>query len=313
MSSAAGEISRTSPQGQRSPLPADRCAGVCMHITSLPGDFGIGEIGIQARRFVDTLAAMGIRIWQVLPTGPTAYGDSPYQPLSTFAGNEMLIDVGELIQLGLVKEEEAAPLRKLPVDTVDYGELIPLKNEILSRAANRFEDLADDQLKRACDRFVATQGPVWLHDYALYRILKSRHGQRPWTEWNRPFVRREPAAMRKIEDSEADQIAELKIIQFLFHHQWQRLRRHAHEKGVLLFGDMPIYISFDSADAWAHPEILRIDKDGHPDAVAGVPPDYFSEDGQLWGNPLYDWDYHAKGDFRWWVARLRHTAKQMDL
>ncbi|MDX1572312.1 MAG: 4-alpha-glucanotransferase, partial [Xanthomonadales bacterium] len=115
------------------------------------------------------------------------------------------------------------------------------------------------------------------------------------------------------EDSEADQIAELKIIQFLFHHQWQRLRRHAHEKGVLLFGDMPIYISFDSADAWAHPEILRIDKDGQPDAVAGVPPDYFSEEGQLWGNPLYDWDYHAKGDFRWWVARLRHTAKQMDL
>lgn len=312
MSGTTGEAT-VSAARQKSPLPLRRCAGVCMHLTSLPGAYGIGELGDSALEFVDSLAEAGLEIWQFLPTGPTAYGDSPYQPLSIFAGNELLVDIQELIHLDLLTEAEAAPLRKLPASTVDYGALIPLKNELLSLAAGRFESRAPESMKDACARFVTTHDPAWLHDYALYRILKSRHSELPWVSWDRRCIHRDAAALRRIEDTEADRIAEIKTIQFLFHHQWDRLRTHAEARGVLLFGDMPIYIAFDSADAWAHPEILRVDRDGHPDPVAGVPPDYFSEEGQLWGNPLYDWNFHARNGFRWWVDRLRHTAELVHL
>ncbi len=297
----------------QSPLPEDRRAGVCMHVTSLPSRYGIGEIGHGAMEFIDSIKSMGLKVWQFLPLGPTAYGNSPYQPLSSFAGNELLIDTAGLIRMGLVKPSEAAELRELPEDVVDYGALIPVKNRLLGRAADRFEARASVELKNACEEFVEAHNELWLHDYALYRILKSRHGHRAWPEWDRSFVRREAGPMRRLEEFARDQVAEIKIIQFLFHHQWAELRRHATEQGILLFGDMPIYIAFDSADAWSHPEILRVDKDGRPDKVAGVPPDYFSEDGQLWGNPLYDWDHHQAQGYRWWIERMRHTMTLMDL
>ncbi|MDH5303229.1 MAG: 4-alpha-glucanotransferase [Gammaproteobacteria bacterium] len=294
-------------------LPASRRAGVGLHLTSLPGPFGIGEIGSSARWFVDTMTKMNLSIWQFLPTGPTAYGDSPYQPLSTFAGNELLIDISELIALGLLGAQEVAALAALPRDFVDYGALIPAKNRVLRVAAGRFAATASAELQSACEEYIAQHDQSWLHDYALFRILKSQHGERPWPEWQAQYVHREPDALRALEKSEAAHIAAIKIIQFLFHHQWQKLRSYAKARDVLLFGDMPIYIALDSADAWANPEILRINADGRPDHVAGVPPDYFSADGQLWGNPLYAWEMHARNGYRWWIDRMRASVELADL
>jgi 4-alpha-glucanotransferase len=294
-------------------LITHRQAGVCMHITSLPGSYGIGEIGSSARSFIDTLHAMRISVWQFLPLGPTAYGDSPYQPLSTFAGNEMLIDIGEFVARGLLQESEVVELTTLPENSVDYGALIPLKSKLLRLAARRFLENPPDDLRLAYEAFGEENNEAWLHCYALFRILKARHGERPWHEWEPQYARRDPGALRSLERTESDLIELIKVAQFFFHYQWQQLRDYAHDQGVTLFGDMPIYIALDSADAWATPEILRVDENGHPSHVAGVPPDYFSEDGQLWGNPLYDWDYHARHGYRWWIERLRATTKLVDI
>ena len=286
---------------------------MCLHITSLPGPYGIGEIGQAARDFIDRMVAMELSVWQFLPLGPTAFGDSPYQPLSTFAGNEMLVDVGDLIDLGLLSRDEVVELTTLPERYVDYGALIPPKARLLYLAASRFDETVDDETLRDFNDFLSRSDDAWLHDYALFRILKSNHGERPWPEWRPEFVHRESEALDRLEKQEADRIRSLKIVQFLFFRQWFRLRDYAHEKGITLFGDMPIYIALDSADAWANPNILRIDEDGRPNSVAGVPPDYFSEDGQLWGNPLYDWGTHASDNYAWWVDRLRATAELTDL
>lgn len=294
-------------------LPADKKAGVCMHLTSLPGPHGIGDIGDSALAFVDRLVSMNIRYWQFLPTGPTAYGDSPYQPLSAFAGNEMLVGIEPLVRLGLLQPGEADALTRLPADHVDYGQLIPVKHALLTRAAERFGSVAGAQLKADYEAFLARHDQRWLNDYATYRILKSRHGERPWPEWEKPFVQRHLDAMAQFRKAHGADIENVKIIQFLFDMQWRELRRYAHGKGVSLFGDMPIYIALDSSDAWAHPEILLIDKNGRPSHVAGVPPDYFSADGQLWGNPLYDWKYHEARGYQWWIERLQHAASQLDL
>ena len=292
---------------------AVRRAGVSMHVTSLPGPYGIGEIGRHARAFIDRLRDMNLTVWQFLPTGPTAYGDSPYQPLSTFAGNEMLIDVGELVDDGLLGHDEVGALTSLPDRYVDYGTLIPLKSRLLERAATRFQDAADPELETDYRRFLAEHDGKWLHDYALFRILKARHDERPWPEWPAEFVHREQGALRALGESAAPEIERIKIIQWLFHCQWRKLREHARKSGVCLFGDMPIYIALDSADAWANRDLLLLDEDGRPSHVAGVPPDYFSEDGQLWGNPLYDWEDHRKNGYSWWIDRLRASADLADL
>ncbi len=294
-------------------LPAGKQAGVGLHLTSLPGRFGIGEIGQSARAFIDAMNRMQLGVWQFLPTGPTAYGDSPYQPLSTFAGNELLVDVLELQRIGLLKASEMAELAALPSNFVDYGTLIPIKTKVLRLAAGRFPATANSALKSACDQFVEQHDQHWLHDYALFRLLKAKHRERPWPEWQAEYVHREPAALRALEKSAAADIDAIKVTQFLFHHQWQQLRAYANGRGVRLFGDMPIYIALDSADAWANPQILRIDADGRPENVAGVPPDYFSEDGQLWGNPLYAWDAHAANGYQWWIDRMRASVQLADL
>ncbi|MEM6512234.1 MAG: 4-alpha-glucanotransferase [Pseudomonadota bacterium] len=294
-------------------LLADQRAGVSLHITSLPGDYGVGEIGAQARAFADALKAMGIGVWQFLPTGPTAYGDSPYQPLSTFAGNENLIDIAELLQLGLLTDEEVAPLRQLPRHTVDYGQLIPHKQALLAIAASRFARQATAAQKAGYDAFLETHNDAWLNDYAMFRILKSRHGERPWNEWDPHYAQRDDAALRKLAQTDADKIDAIKTIQYLFFDQWRRFKTYVNDQGIHLFGDMPIYIALDSSDAWANRGILKVDDRGHPEAVAGVPPDYFSEDGQLWGNPLYAWDRHADDDYGWWVDRVRATADLADI
>ena len=294
-------------------LLSKRQAGVYLHISSLPGPYGIGEIGAHAREFIDRMVEMQLGVWQFLPLGPTAYGDSPYQPLSTFAGNENLVDIGNLVDLGLLGEDEVAELRELPAATVDYGALIPMKKQLLGRAASRFHDRVPADVHTACQAFIDLHDEAWLHDYAVFRILKDRHEQRPWPEWQARFARRDPKALARLERETADEIEAIKIVQFLFFRQWQELKSYANERGVRLFGDMPIYIALDSADAWAHPEILRLDAEGRPEFVAGVPPDYFSEDGQLWGNPLYDWDGHAADGYRWWIDRMRATMQLVDI
>lgn len=294
-------------------LSRGRHAGVCLHLTALPGAYGIGEIGGTARRFIDTMKKMQLGVWQFLPTGPTAFGDSPYQPLSTFAGNEMLIDVQELIDEQLLEKNDALPLTTLPAASVDYGSLVPVKSRLLMSAARQFRRSAGPALNSAFEEFVRQHDRRWLHDYALYRILKEVHDSRAWPEWAPEFVHRDPQALRRIETAESEQLADIKVLQFLFFRQWQQLRRHAHDNGIRLFGDMPIYIALDSADAWAHPDMLRIDRDGRPQVVAGVPPDYFSADGQLWGNPVYDWEVHARSQFRWWTQRLGAAIDLADL
>jgi 4-alpha-glucanotransferase len=298
--------------GSVSILPDKRLAGVGIHVTSLPGPFGIGDIGDAALAFIDEVAGTGIRVWQFLPTGPTAYGDSPYQPLSAFAGNENLIGLEPLVREGLLQAEETAKLRELPEDSVDYGRLIPLKNAVLAKAAER-RGQVDGGLKAGYEDYLHRHDRAWLDDYALYRVIKTLHGERAWSEWQPRFIHREAPALAEIRRRFSAAMGRIKFLQFLFERQWRELRARARERDVLLFADMPIYIALDSADAWAHPEILRIDSAGKPSHVAGVPPDYFSEDGQLWGNPLYDWDHHAANGYRWWIERVRHAAAMADL
>jgi len=212
-----------------------------------------------------------------------------------------------------LQADEVEALGSLPAEYVDYGNLIPVKHALLTRAAERFGGVASRELKSAYEAFLALHDHRWLEDYATYRILKTRHGERPWPEWERPYVQRHADVMRQFRKDHGAAIENVKITQFLFDMQWRELRQYAHGKGILLFGDMPIYIALDSSDAWAHPEILMIDKNGRPSHVAGVPPDYFSADGQLWGNPLYDWKYHESHGYRWWIERLQHAASLVDL
>ncbi len=294
-------------------LPVDKKAGVGMHFSSLAGPYGIGDIGDSAQAFVSALASMKMAVWQFLPTGPTAYGDSPYQPLSAFAGNEMLIGIEPLLRRGLLSNSEAEALAGMSPGHVDYAKLIPKKHAVLTTAASRFLSVADTGLKTAYDDFLHLNDKHWLDDYAIYRVLKSKHAERAWPQWDQPFVHRLPHAMQEVRKENRVAIENMKVIQFLFDRQWQALRRFAGENQVSLFGDMPIYIALDSADAWADPEMLLIDTDGKPSHVSGVPPDYFSADGQLWGNPLYDWKFHQSSGYQWWIERVHHAANQADL
>jgi 4-alpha-glucanotransferase len=293
-------------------LPRTPAAGMALHFTSLPGPHGIGDIADSARDFIPELKAMGIRVWQVLPTGPTAYGDSPYQPLSAFAGNEMLVGLEPLVRSGQLEEQELEPLRDLPGHRVDYGQLIPLKRRLLEQAADRFVDTADRSMQADYEAFRERNGN-WLEDYVLFRVLKDLHGQRPWPEWEARYAARDAQALEEARAVHGQALERLRVIQYFFDRQWRVLRDRASAGGIRLFGDIPIYIALDSADAWARRELLQVDGNGVPTHVAGVPPDYFSEDGQLWGNPLYDWDRHRETGFAWWVERMGHAARMFDL
>lgn len=290
-----------------------RQAGVGLHLTSLPGQYGIGEIGQEACRYIDFMQRAGLSVWQFLPLGPTGYGDSPYQSLSTFAGNEMLIGIGELQQASLLRASETDALTRLPTHCVEFDRLIPLKSALLMTAARRFSSVADGAMKSAFDRFRQQHDERWLHDYALFRLLKARHNEHAWPEWPAELARHDDRAIRRVEREAALEIEQIKVLQFLFFEQWARLRQYAHDNGVRLFGDMPLFIALDSADAWADREIVRMDAHGKMDHVAGVPPDYFSEDGQLWGNPLYNWELQRDTGFQWWIDRLGATTALADI
>ena len=284
-----------------------RESGILMHITSLPGPYGVGAMGEYAFRFVDFLQNAGQHIWQILPLNPTGYGDSPYQAFSAYAGNPYLIDLPALVREGLLQQEEADALCATEDNArVDFGALYANRFPVLKKAYDRFADGA------ALDAFCAENEP-WLQDYALYQALKSQNGGAPWYQWEKPLKSREPAALEKARSELAEEIRFHSFVQYLFFRQWTHLREYAHEKGVRLMGDVPIYVPYDSADVWKEPSLFQLDEDLAPTAVAGCPPDGFSEDGQLWGNPLYNWDEMAGNGYRWWTDRLKAAEKLYDI
>ncbi len=288
-----------------------RLSGILLHPTSLPGPYGIGEIGAEARRFADSLAQAGQHLWQVLPLGPTSYGDSPYQALSTFAGNPLILAFDDLLADGLLTPDDLADFPSFDPMRIDYGPVIEARFAVLRRVCEAFDRRAKPRLKTAFARYVRDQAD-WLDDYALFLALKDDHGGRPWTEWEPDLIAGDEAALDAARARLAGPIRHVRIQQFLFDRQWRALRRHAHGRGVRIVGDIPIFVAHDSADVWSRPELFHLHDNGQPRVVAGVPPDYFSATGQLWGNPLYDWMEHRESGYAWWIARQRRLLDWVD-
>ncbi len=290
----------------------ERASGVLLHPTSLPGPYGIGEIGPEAYRFADFLKATGQKLWQILPLGPTSYGDSPYQSPSTFAGNPLWISFDLLIKDKLLTRAQLKNFPVFPADKVDFGPVILARFAILEKVCETFDRKASALMQEEFKAFCA-HNAYWLEDYALFAALKDAHGGVPWTQWGAALARREPAALQEARKSYAVQIRNGKIIQFLFENQWKRLRAYCADQRIRFVGDIPIFVAHDSADVWANPGLFFLKPDGQPSVVAGVPPDYFSATGQLWGNPLYNWEAHKAQNYDWWMARLRRTFELVDI
>ncbi len=276
-----------------------RSSGLLLHPTALPGPQGCGDLGHAAHAFVDQLAAAGQSLWQVLPLGPTGFGDSPYQSFSAFAGNPSLVSAEQLREAGLLTADDVARVQAPGSDAADFGAAVEGATHIAARLA---EALERPEHRQELERFRATA--PWLADYTLFMALREAHGQGPWTSWPEPIRRREPAALAEAARALATPIGRHAAMQWAFARQWRELRAHAHSRGVQLFGDVPIFVAFDSAEVWAAPGLFSLNDQGQPLGVAGVPPDYFSATGQLWGNPVYRWEAHAADDFAWWRARL---------
>ncbi|HZI18974.1 MAG TPA: 4-alpha-glucanotransferase [Pyrinomonadaceae bacterium] len=290
-----------------------RTCGILLHPTSLPGRFGVGDLGPEAYRFVDFLAAAGQHLWQVLPLGPTGYGDSPYQCFSAFAGNALLVSPEALEGDGLLSGEDLSGAPDFPEGRVDYGGANRLKGTLLARAFENFRAGAGgDALRAEFDSFRAEHAS-WLDDYALYRALKSERQERAWTEWEEELVRREAGALEAARARLSNEVEAVGFQQFLFFRQWSALKAYANERDISVIGDIPIFVAHDSADVWARPRLFKLDELGRARVVAGVPPDYFSRTGQLWGNPLYDWDRMREDGFRWWVERARALLRMVDI
>jgi 4-alpha-glucanotransferase len=289
----------------------DRSSGILLHPTSLPGPYGIGDLGEAAYRFVDFLNAAGQRLWQVLPLGPTGFGDSPYQCFSAFAGNTLLISPQKLVDEGLLLRADIDQALVFSDDRIEFGKVIDRKNGLLRIAFEKFKS-NPGALAADYERFAQEAAP-WLNDYAFFRALKNAQNGKPWNEWDRRIARREPDAMRMAGEHLRDDIAAQKFYQFLFFRQWRALKSYCHSKQIKVVGDIPIFIAFDSADVWTHPDQFKLDVEGKPVVVAGVPPDYFSATGQLWGNPIYNWDRMRADGFRWWIDRVRASLDLYDI
>ena len=284
-----------------------RRSGVLLHPTSLPGRFGIGDLGPAAEAFVGFLADAGQRWWQILPLGPTGHGHSPYQSHSSIAGNRLLISPEWLAEDGLLTPEDWRDLPEFPEGFVAFDAVAEAKDALLRTAFARFDP------GRADFRSFDDREGDWLDDYALYVALKAAHGGRAWYDWEPRLARREPEALAEAREAHAEEIAYQKFLQYAFARQWDRLRALCHERRIGMIGDLPIFVAQDSADVWTRPDLFELDAGGRPTHVAGVPPDYFCETGQLWGNPLYRWDAHAAEGYAWWIARLRGTTDRVDL
>ena len=299
--------------GMEYDMSGKRSCGILMHITSLPTKHGIGTLGEDAYKFVDFLSKAGQKYWQILPVGPTGYGDSPYQCYSAFAGNPLLIDLDMLIDEDLLSENDPdLMVLDKKNDFSDYAQLFSFKNVILQKAALKFFSSASREDKAAFKKF-CRKNSFWLDDYALFMSLKYHFKQVMWTEWDDDIRLRKPAAMEKYSAELDTMIKYWKFVQFKFFRQYKALKKYANKKGIKIYGDMPIYVSMDSADVWASPDMFMLDEDNRPIKVAGCPPDPFAPTGQLWGNPLYDWEKMDKDGYEWWISRVKYSSKLYDL
>lgn len=289
-----------------------RSSGLLLHPTSLPGPYGIGELGDEALHFVDFAAEAGQKLWQVLPLTPTGYGDSPYQAFSAFAGNPLLISLDRLCEAGVLDRALLVDHPVFPDDRVDFGAVISFKYPLLRTAANTFFSSATPAQRASFDQYVSANA-WWLEDFALFMAAKEAHNLVSWTSWDRDLAFRRPEAMERWAKKLADSIAAHKYWQFVFCEQWTLIRKRCQQHGIRIMGDIPIYVAHDSADVWANPGLFYLDDEGNPSKVAGVPPDYFSSTGQLWGNPIYRWDVLKSQNYEWWVRRFRETLKIVDV
>jgi 4-alpha-glucanotransferase len=295
-----------------------RASGILLHVTSLPSEYGIGDLGPDSFRFVDFLQAAGQSIWQILPLGPTLRGNSPYSCYSAFAANPLLISPRRLVDDGWLSEKDlhrglgTDPASRFSASEVDYSAVTEFKWALLQRAFDRFDETSEDgqlhELERFCDLH-----RNWLDDFALFAALMKHFGTDQWCHWKTELVGREPEALASWRERLARQFRFEQFVQFLLFKQWAGLKAYAHQCGVRLFGDMPIFVAHGSADVWAHQDLFWLDQQGQPTVVAGVPPDYFSSTGQLWGNPLYRWDRLKEHDYRWWTQRFRAAFDMFDM
>lgn len=293
----------------------ERAAGILLHPTCFPGRYGIGDFGKAAYQFVDFLVASKQSLWQILPLGPTGYGDSPYQSFSAFAGNPLLVSPDRLIQDGYLPETAVSQVPPFPGDSVDFGPVIDYKTALLQQAHEHFLTHGTPAQRWQYEQFRADNG-YWLDDFAFFMALKNHHVAHEggvWNTWPREIALREPEAMVSWGEKLAHEIDRHKFLQFLFFQQWLSLKAYANKRGIKIIGDIPIFVAFDSADVWANPDLFYLDETGAPTVIAGVPPDYFSETGQRWGNPLYRWERMAENGYRWWAARLQMCFTQADI
>jgi 4-alpha-glucanotransferase len=288
-----------------------RSSGVLLHPTSLPGPHGIGSLGVEAFEFMDFLSEAGQSVWQILPLSPTGYGDSPYSAFSAFAGNPLLVSMERLVEVG---DLDLADIEKveMPEGIAHFGFAYGFKGRLLHKAALRFARSAESHRREAFHRFSAEQA-YWLNDYALFRSLRQHFEGSLWNRWPEEIRRREETALRFWGEELAETVFFHKYTQFVFFEQWFALKDYANSKGIRILGDIPIFVSLDSADVWANPHLFYLDEDGQTTLLAGVPPDYFSKNGQLWGNPLYQWERMAEQEFSWWIARFRWNLAQTDM
>lgn len=284
-----------------------RESGILLPVSALPGGYGIGGFSREAYAFVDWLAKAGQKNWQILPLGPTGYGDSPYQSFSTFAGNPYYIDLGTLKEEGLLTEQECreADCGQNP-RYVDYGRIYETRFDVLRKAFSRFQKTEEFQ------RF-EEENAFWLEDYCLYMAVKGTQDQRSWQEWPEEIKGREPDALEQTRRELADEIYFYRFQQYCFARQWKKLKQYANDRGIRIIGDIPIYVALDSADAWANPELFQFSEEHEPLAVAGCPPDAFAITGQLWGNPLYRWEYHQETGYAWWMKRIQYCFRLYDV
>lgn len=290
-------------------LSMERGAGILLPITSLPSKYGVGTMGEQARKFVDFLVDAGQSYWQILPIGPTGYGDSPYQSFSSFAGNPYWIDLDDLNEEGLLEKEEYASIAwGSDASKVDYGLLYEKRFDVLHLACDRIPLVHNDEYLEFLD-----ENRHWIKDYALFMAIKKEQGGKPVSKWCDDLRLRKQEALEEKEIELREDMLFYARMQYLFFHQWKKLKEYANNHGISMIGDVPIYVSEDSVDLWANPKQFQLDEDYHPTEVAGCPPDGFSADGQLWGNPLFDWEYMKETDYAWWKKRVAHQMKMVDV
>ncbi|MEO8495812.1 MAG: 4-alpha-glucanotransferase [Planctomycetota bacterium] len=289
-----------------------RCSGVLLHVTSLPGPFGIGDLGPEAFSFVDFLSRAGQKVWQVLPLGPTTTGNSPYTTLSTFAGNPALISLSRLVEEGLLVERDLNDIPHSACDEVDFEEALRSKTSGAARAFERFQTVASASQLDGFAEF-SHDNHWWLGGYAIFAALRAAHGGAHWNTWEPELLEHRPDAIQHWTNELAHSVQLAEFTQYLFFRQWRDLKRYAHDRGVRIFGDVPFFVAGESADVWLHQDQFQLDAESRPTVVSGVPPDYFSETGQLWGDPLYRWDRMASTGYAWWIKRLRHALTMFDL